>query len=372
MWKLVCNSCGAEYGINEKIWRCPECGSFLDIIADDLKFPEKSKLKERKKTLWRYYEMLPVDYKKRVSFNEGFTPLIKSQAFSSRNVLYKLDFLFPTGSFKDRGTTVAMTKMHELKITEFVMDSSGNAGASYAAYAAKAGIKAHIFVPSETSEEKIMQIKMYGADIVKVKGSKERVTQKAMEYGEKTYYAGHQTNPFFLEGQKTMFYEILEQNNWQSPDILVIPVGVGTIILGIYKAINELQNLGFIETTPRIYAVQLENCSPIYDAIHSTHTLKRNVCLSTVSEGIAIPNPKRIQQIVNAIKSTEGNVVLVNDHETIEAVYTTAKEEGIFIEPTSATVVAAIKKLIEEGNVDDDEILVAPLTGFGLKTRKFL
>ncbi|MGQ4833641.1 MAG: threonine synthase [Candidatus Asgardarchaeia archaeon] len=371
MWKLICSSCGAEYEINKRIWKCPECGGILDVVNDDLVFPERSKLKERKKTLWRYYEALPVDFQNRVSFCEGFTPLVKSKTFSSNHVFFKLDYLFPTGSFKDRGATIAVTKMREIGVSEFSMDSSGNAGAAFAAYSARAKIVANIFVPAKTSEEKIMQIRMYGANIIKVKGTKEIVTQKAMEFGEKTYYAGHQTNPFFIEGLKTFFYEIMEQNNWNTPDVLVIPVGVGTIILGVFKAIEEFKSLEMIDYTPRIYAVQLENCSPIYDLFYSKNTLKLDECTSSIAEGIAIPNPKRKEQIVRAIKETDGDVILVNDTDSINAMHLIAKE-GLFVEPTSATVVAAIKKLIEEGKIDKNEKIVAPLTGFGLKSRKYL
>ena len=372
--KYVCEKCGKQYEITEKRWLC-DCGHYLDILIDLSSLPfDRASVDNQYTGLWRYHKVIPVRKDSIVSFNEGYTPLVNAKSFGFPNTYFKLEYLFPTGSFKDRGTTVAISKLNELKITEFSMDSSGNAGAAFAAYAALAGIKANIFVPYDTPKEKTDQIQIYGANLIRVKGTKKDVTQAAMKYGEKTFYAGHQTNPYFLEGMKTMFYEMVEQMNWSSIDAVITPAGVGTIVLGIYKAAKELLHFGLIDKMPRIYAVQIANCAPIYAAYHKlSHSdfVKEEYCVRSLAEGVAIPNPVRLQQILKVIKETKGDVILVCEKETRDGVNALAKR-GLFVEPTSAIVYPALKKAVTKHKVDKDEIVILPLTGFGLKHNIFV
>ena len=370
----TCKNCGAQYNLSDRRWRC-DCGSYLDIEIDlnSLSF-DINNIDSRYFGLWRYHKVIPVDIKSIVSFNEGYTPLVSVKSFGYPNAYFKLEYLFPTGSFKDRGTTVAVSKLNELGIPEFSMDSSGNAGASFAAYAALAGIKANIFVPYDTPEEKTNQIRIYGAHLIKIKGSKKDVTEAAMKYGEKTFYAGHQTNPYFLEGMKTMFYEMVEQMNWSTVDAVITPAGVGTIVLGIYKAAKELLYFGLIDKMPRIYAVQIANCAPIYAAYHNLAYMdfvKEDYCVKSLAEGVAIPNPMRLQQILEVIRETKGDIILVCEKETREGLISLSKK-GLFVEPTSAIVFPALKKALYEHKIDSDEVAIAPLTGFGLKHNLFV
>ncbi len=371
--RYVCEKCGKEYPITESRWLC-DCGHYLDIKIDlsSITFNKES-VDNRYTGLWRYHEVVPIKTESIVTFNEGYTPLVNAQSLGFKNVYFKLEYLFPTGSFKDRGTSVSISKLNELRVPEFAMDSSGNAGASFAAYAALAGIKANIFVPYDTPKEKTDQIQIYGANLIKVKGTKNDVTQAAMEYGKKTFYAGHQTNPYFLEGMKTMFYEMVEQMKLSSIDAIVTPAGVGTIVLGVYKAAKELLYFGLIDKMPRIYAVQIANCAPIYAAYHNLAYMdfvKEDYCVKSLAEGVAIPNPMRLQQILDVLRETKGDVILVCERETREGVGALAKR-GLFIEPTSAIVYPALKKALNEHKIDKDEIVIIPLTGFGLKHNLF-
>ena len=197
--------------------------------------------------------------------NEGFTPL-EEIAFDGNRTLMKIDYLFPTGSYKDRGATVLMSKMKEWGVQKVVEDSSGNAGSAIAAYCAKAGIECEIYVPQYTSSEKTVQIQAYGATLRKVQGSRERTAEVAMEAASKIPYASHCWNPFFLHGTKTFAFEVWEQMDWKAPDVLVLPIGHGTLFLGAYIGFKELKEAGMIKRIPRLVGVQSASCAPLYRA----------------------------------------------------------------------------------------------------------
>jgi len=323
-------------------------------------------IKKRKPTLWRYREALPIEHDHHIiSFDEGFTPLLKEELFGKK-VLLKQDYLFPSGSFKDRGASVLVSKSKELGVKQVVEDSSGNAGAAITAYCAKASIECHIYVPEKTSPEKLMQIKQYGAHLHTIPGSREDTAQAAGKHAQTTYYASHYWNPFFFHGTKTCIFEIVEQLGWKSPDILIVPVGNGTLLYGSYIGLKELQQEDIIDKLPKIIGVQAENCAPLAYAWknHGKPPLHKTP-KQTIAEGIAITNPVRANDILQSIKETNGDMITVTEKEILNTLYH-IQRKGYYIEPTSAVALAALKKL----HVRKNDVVVLPLTGYGFKQKK--
>jgi len=320
---------------------------------------------KRDPTLWRYREAIPILQDEHIlSLGEGFTPL-EEMEFNGHRVLLKIDYLFPTGSYKDRGATVLVSKLRELGIRKVVEDSSGNAGSAIAAYCARAGIGCEIYVPESTSSGKLVQIQAYGATVKKVEGSREKTAEVAMEAASKIYYASHCWNPFFLHGTKTFAFEIWEQIGWKAPDALVLPVGHGTLFLGAYIGFKELEDAGKVERIPRLVGIQSAACAPLYQAFkkgwkENFPTEKKE----TMAEGIAIANPVRVRQILEAIRETGGEVLAVTEKE-IGVALKEMSRKGHFIEPTSAATVAGLKKYLKNNK---KEVVVSTLTGMGLKS----
>ena len=360
---LRCQSCQKEYPSTEPRWNCT-CGGLL-TLGFRARFPLQ-KIKKRKPTLWRYREALPIDDDRHIiSFDEGFTPLVEEELFG-KQVLLKQDHLFPSGSYKDRGASVLVSKIRELGVKKVVEDSSGNAGAAIAAYCAKASIECHIYVPKKTSIEKLVQIKQYGAVLHMVNGDRTDTAHAAMKQAQTTYYASHYWNPYFFHGTKTAIFEIVEQLGWKSPDILIIPVGNGTLLFGSFIGLQELQREGIIKKLPQIIAVQAENCSPLADAWRNKDThISHKTSKETLAEGIAIPSPIRAHDILNSVKDTNGAIITVTEKEILDALHYIRKK-GYYIEPTSAVVIAAFQKY----QTREDQVVVLPLTGHGLKTSK--
>ncbi len=361
--KLLCPSCSAEYPLSSPIWRC-DCGSFLEIEFEPK--IEIQKIDKKRISLWRYRDFIPIDEDKNiVSFEEGFTPLIKMEVFK-KEFFAKLEFLFPTGSFKDRGASVLVSKLKEMGINKVVEDSSGNAGCSISAYCARAGIECEIFVPEKVSPAKLAQIKAYRAKINLIPGKREDVAEAARNSAEKSYYASHVWNPFFFQGTKTFSYEVWEQLDLNVPDSIILPVGNGTLMIGAYIGFMELSYSGLIDKIPRFVAVQSENCSPIYrifkDNLNKIPDIEPK---STIAEGIAVTKPARWGMILRIIKETGGDVLTVKEEEISESALELAKK-GIYTEFTSATAIAGLKKYIKK----NDEIIVIPLTGHGLKSNE--
>jgi threonine synthase len=354
---LFCLKCDAHFPINQTIWRC-DCGGLLDI-CHKAEFPVE-KIKACKQNLWRYREAIPVEFDKNiVSLDEGFTPFKKELLFGEE-VWVKNDTLFPTKSYKDRGATVLISKMKELGIKSVVEDSSGNAGSAVACYCREAGIACDIFVPETTSDAKIKMIKNFGAQLHKIKGSREETFSAAFLQAQQTYYASHSWNPFFFQGTKTCAYEIWEQSDWKAPDSIIVPVGNGTLLIGVYKGFMDLLLAKQISRMPKIIGVQAENCSPlVQNNVSEFHKMP------TIAEGIAIAEPVRREQIICAVEETGGYFVAVTEEEIKQGV-TVALEAEYNIEPTSGTVLAALKKRVD--TFEPDEMVVIVLTGHGKKT----
>ena len=326
------------------------------------------KIERRKPTIWRYREAIPIDPRvDAVTLGEGFTPLLPVK-IDGIDVMMKLDFMFPTGSFKDRGNSVMISHVRSMGVREVIEDSSGNAGASVSAYSARAGISCEIFCPSYASEGKLTQIRFYGAKLNKVPGTREDTEKAVLEKAKEVYYASHNWNPFFLEGTKTLAFEIAEQLGWRSPDSVICPCGNGGIYLGLYIGFKELMENGILDSMPRLLGVQSHACPPLYRAYREgknspdpfTQTEK------TIAEGVCLAKPGRGKAILEAMKETKGAMEMVGEGEVMEGLKTLALQ-GIFIEPTSAIVVGALEKFAKKGIVKRDGLNVVMLSGNGLK-----
>ncbi len=296
---------------------------------------------------------------------EGFTPL-EEMAFDGSRAFIKIDYLFPTGSYKDRGAAVLISKMKEWGVRKVVEDSSGNAGSAIAAYCARAGIECEIFVPRGASSEKTVQIQVYGATVKQVQGSRERTAEAAMEAASKIPYASHCWNPFFLHGTKTFAFEVWEQMGWKAPEALVLPIGHGTLFLGAFLGFRELKEAGMIKKIPRLVGVQSALCAPLQQAFRKGWKESRLVeKRETVAEGIAISEPVRGRQILEAARETDGEILAVTEKE-IKAALMEMGRKGHFIEPTSAATIAGLKKYLRKKR--RTETVVSTLTGTGLKS----
>ncbi|MDC0336407.1 threonine synthase [Pseudodesulfovibrio sp.] len=361
MTEFVCRVCRDRFSVDTPRWQC-DCGGLLDL--DFTPSLDLEALKGRPATLWRYREALPVPEVADLTLGEGFTPMLRVE-IGGREVLVKQEHLFPTGSYKDRGATVMIAMAAHLGVDNVVEDSSGNAGCAVAAYCAKAKIGCRIFVPADNSPGKLGQIELYGADLVRVKGSREDTATACMEAAGDTFYASHVYNPYFFHGTKTFAYEVVEQLGWKGPDAVVLPAGNGTLLLGAYIGFSELLSLGLIEKMPKLIAVQAAGCAPLcasfdkgkveVDAIES---------LPTLAEGIAIVRPERGPQMLDAVRETGGQFLAVSEEEILAAFNDMARK-GYCIEPTSAAVIAGTA--IYAAVADLEDIIVTMFTGHGLK-----
>ena len=361
---LVCAACEAAFPEDRPRWRC-ECGSYLTLSASGMFSP--GDLASRPASLWRYREALGIDASTpAVTLGEGFTPLGEA-TIDGFGLKLKLDFLCPTGSYKDRGSAVMITKLKSWGMTEIIEDSSGNAGASIAAYAGVAGMRADIFIPESASAGKAAQIAMYGARLVKVPGTRADTAQAAWDAASGTFYASHNWSPYFLAGMKTAAYEIAEQLSWNPPDWVVVPVGGGGLLSGLYMGFSDLLKAGIIRFLPRIAAVQAANCDPIYQAWSKGLTdVPAAEPRPTAAEGIAVAKPVRGKAILEAIRGSQGLVRTVTDELIWDSVEALGRQ-GVYVEPTAAAAPGAIAAMRREGVIGAADRVVVILTGSGLK-----
>jgi len=363
--KYYCSACGREYSDKELIWRC-SCGSYLSCKSEDV-LRKEDVIKDRF-SLWRYEKALPLTLEEVYTpFMEGLTPLLKI-SWNGIEVYFKIDYLMPTGSFKDRGSAVMVNFLKKLGIKRAIEDSSGNAGSSIAAYCTVADIDCDIFVPASTSQGKLVQISLYGANLHQILGSRENVAEeaiKASEASKDVFYASHNWHPLFIEGTKTIAYEVWEQLGWRVPDNVIAPFGGGSMILGMFKGCKELLKAGEVTKIPKLFPIQAKNCAPLYD-LYNGGSGKVKVSY-TVAEGIALAKPIRRMEAIEVVRETGGSVEAVTEAEIGQALYQAASL-GFYIEPTSATAVAGAKRLIDSGAILPGETTVIILTGNGLKS----
>ncbi len=360
-----CFKCGKRYELSQKRFRC-DCGGFLEVEVDTI-FP-KEELDHRDLSIWRYREAfgLPEDVGI-VSLGEGNSPIVR-RGIEGESLFFKLDYMQPSGSFKDRGASVLMSLVKSLGVDSVVEDSSGNAGAAVSAYATAAGIGCTIFVPDYTPEGKLVQIGLYGSTVVKVPGKRQDANYAAIDASMSNYYASHLWNPFFPIGIQSSAFEIWEAFDGNIPECVIVPVGSGGYLEGLFLGFKRLKEAGYAKRLPRIIGVQAEKCSPIHSAfVNGLDDYARIEVDVTVAEGIAVGEPPRAAAVLSAVRESGGKTIAVSDEEIISAL-TKLFKMGFFVEPTSASVLAAWYKLdkLERKNC------VLILTGSGLKEVKKL
>lgn len=352
--ELFCDACGRQWALEAKVWRC-QCGAPLRWKAP-VRF-DPLEIENRSWSLWRYRAMLRFpEGAHPVSLGEGMTPLVPTP--DGRSWL-KLELLNPTGSFKDRGASLLMTGLKGWGITQVVEDSSGNAGVALSAYAKAAGVRCTIFVPKGASPGKVVALSRFGADIVFCT-TRQEAAEKVMEAVQSgIYYASHTWHPLYLQGTKTVAYELAEQLDWEvdSRWSIFVPVGNGDLLLGVHWGFKELLASQVIKSMPRLIGVQALACAPIYATAY-------NLALpltTTVAEGVAVANPPRLKQVISIIEETDGDIVAVSETAILNAVDELAGF-GFWVEPTGALPWAAWNQLGKPPN----SILL--LTGAGWKT----
>ncbi len=354
---------GDTYRLEEPRWRGDSGGHVNLGPAPGLR---RGEIDGSIHSLWRYRRALLVDADDAVTMGEGWTPLVRA-AWEGIAVDLKLDFMMPTGSFKDRGMTVMVSYLRSRGITAVLEDSSGNAGASLSAYCARAGMRCRVLVPESASYPKIAQVAACGADVVTIRGSRQDVADAALAMSREIFYASHNWQPFFGEGTKTLAFELWEQLGFRAPDCVVMPVGYGANVLGCARGFSELLRNGEIARMPRLYGVQAANCAPYYAAFRAgvEHFVPVSVS-ATVAEGIASSKPTRMREVLAPVRASGGEIVAVSEDEIVRALAALARK-GFYVEPTSAAAAAGLSQLFTRGAIKKGETTVLVLTGTGLK-----
>lgn len=314
------------------------------------------------RSLWRYHGALPGEVSRPVSLGEGCTPLLPL-SWGGHEVSFKLEWFNPTGSFKDRGTTVMVSALAQAGVRSVVEDSSGNGGSSVAGYSAAAGIAARILVPEGTSPSKVLQARAYGADVVVVPGDRAATSARAVHEAQSTCYASHNWHPLFLQGVKTLAYELWEDLGFRAPDAVVTVAGAGSIVLGLDLGFGELLAAGQIDRLPRLLVAQPARCAPIHAAFQGLAEVEFG---PTIAEGTAIREPVRLPEVVAAIRRSAGDTVAIPEEDIVAATRRLAGM-GLYTEPTCASAAAAIDVLASRGAIRPGEKTVVVLTGSGLK-----
>lgn len=325
----------------------------------------------RNRSLWRYRASLPVDIAQPVSMGEGCTPLVQKE-WGEHRPFFKLEWFNPTCSFKDRGTAVMLSFLRQIGVDAVLEDSSGNGGASVAAFGAAGGLRVKILAPAYTSPSKVAQVRAYGAQIQLVGGPREESQAEAIRQSSEIFYASHNWQPFFLQGTKSIAYELWEDLNFEAPDNIIIPVGAGSNLLGCDIGFKELLAAGQIKKLPRLFASQPLNCSPLDASFQAgVDTPVARPVSKTVAEGTAIAQPLRLREMVAALRDSEGSTVAVPEEDIVAALKKLAAQ-GLFVEPTCAHAAAALDELTRRGTIKPNERTVVVMTGTGIKSAGYI
>lgn len=374
-----CINCGTKYPIDEIIYFCRKCGDILEIKLDyDLTkdMLKKSGWKKTPLSVWRYRDLMPIaDPTRIVTLGEGGTGLHLCKRLGEelglKQIYVKNEGENPTGSFKDRGMTVGVTKALELGVKSVICASTGNTSASLAAYAAKAGLMCAVLIPSgKIAYGKLAQAIIYGAKVIQLRGNFDEALSIVFKLSEKhrNIYLLNSINPFRIEGQKSLGFEICEQLDNRSPDRVVVPVGNAGNISAIWKGFSEFYHLGYVKSLPKMIGIQAEGAAPIAQAIKTgSAEIKPVDNPETIATAIRIGAPVSWKKAINAIRDSGGTAETVTDDEILDAQKTLSRLEGLFVEPASASSIAGLKKLVENGTIDKEERVVCVTTGHGLK-----
>ena len=349
-----------------------------DIGAINL---SRESFKNRLKTVWRYHELLPVqNLAKAVDLGAGYTPLHRcsrlAEAIGLRNLYVKDDTVNPTNSFKDRPATVAVSKALEFGAKAVGCASTGNLAAAVAAHAAKAGLPCYVFIPANTEINVVLQALTFGAKIIAVNGTYDEVNRLAVQAAESHDWAFANINlrPYYVEGSKTLAFEICEQLGWRAPDHIIVPTASGALLCAIWRGLNQFWQLGLVDRKKtRISAAQPDGCAPIVNAFKSNKDYVEPIEKpQTIAKSLAIGDPADGIYALKAIRESGGTAESATDQEILDAIKLLAKTEGIFAEPAGGVAVAALKKLVEAGQISADEEVVCCVTGSGFKASDIL
>ncbi len=354
---------GETFAIDAPRW----CGTAkAPLFVTELPGITRGQIDTATRSLWRYRAALPVDVAEPITMGEGCTPLLPRTLYGAP-VLLKCEWFMPTGSFKDRGASVMLSILRQQGVKAVLEDSSGNGGAAVAAYAAAGGLHATIMAPASTSPAKTVAMHAAGAAVELIPGNRQATADAAEARAGEVFYASHNWQPFFLQGTKTLAYELWEDGGFRAPDNVIIPCGAGSNVLGCDIGFSELLRAGGIDRLPRLFAVQPENCGPIAATwLAGSPTQVETDIRPTIAEGTAIAAPLRLPEVMAALARSQGGAVLLSEAEIAAATLMLART-GIYVEPTCAQAAAAFQRLLQAGTIKPSETTVLVLTGTGLK-----
>ena len=376
---LRCRECGRHYPL-EPLHVCEFCFGPLEVAYDyqalgrDL---TRGRIEQGPLSVWRYCDLLPADCELAVDIGAGFTPLLLcrnlGEALGLRQLYIKNDCANPTWSFKDRVVTVASTKAREFGFDTLACASTGNLANSVAAHAARGGMRALVFIPADLEQGKVVGAAIYGPTLVAVDGSYDEVNRLCSELADKYPWAFVNINirPYYAEGSKTLAYEVVEQLGWRAPDHCIVPLASGSLFTKIWRGLKEMAWLGLADWAhTRMSGAQPEGCSPIVSAWERQTFDIRPVRPRTIAKSLAIGNPADGYYALKVMEHSGGFGVAVTDEEVVEGMKLLAEAEGVFAETAGGVVIAALKRLAAQGRIGRDELVVAFITGAGLKTQE--
>lgn len=375
---LRCRECSREYPV-EPLNVCEFCFGPLEVVYDYEQIKattSRAKIEAGPRSMWRYADFLPADYNARTDINAGFTPLIRSRNLAETlglDELYiKNDSVNPSYSFKDRVVSVAAAKALEFGFDTIACASTGNLAGAVSAHAARSGMSAYVFIPSNLEAGKVLSAAIYGATIVAVDGSYDVVNRLCSELADKYNWAFVNINvrPFYADGSKSLGYEVAEQLGWRYPVHAVAPAASGAMFTKIWKGLNEFADVGLIDgpVETRMHLAQAAGCAPIAEAFLEDRLMIKPVKPDSVAKSLAIGNPADGYYALKTIEASEGSAVVVPEHEVAAGVKLLAKTEGIFTEGAGGVVISGLKQLVESGMIKRSEPTVVYITGNGLKT----
>lgn len=371
-YTLVCDSCNTNYPSRQLHTFCLNCKSPIKVQFDVNISISKAVIDKNERSMWRYSKLLPLqNTSNKISLGEGWTPILSMERTANKlgiDQLFVKDESFnPTGSFKARGLSMAVSKAKELGVHSCIVPTAGNAGGALSAYCAKAGMKAIVVMPKHTPEAFKKECQAFGAEVILVEGLINDCAKVVAQIKEKTdiFDISTMKEPYRLEGKKTLGYEIAEQFNWELPDAILYPTGGGTGIIGIWKAFQEMLSMGWISNIPtRMIAVQAENCKPIVDTFYNLQENAANYKgMATIANGLAVPHPFAEKMILDVLRQSNGLALAVSEEEILLSLREIAANEGMLVAPEGAALLAALKNMLANGDVKADEKILLLNTG---------
>ena len=372
-YELHCNSCHYSYNKYQLNGFCTACGkSPIEVRFDLNNSISKTSIDQNERSMWRYAKLLPLlDIKNKITLGEGWSPILPLSKLANDlgiNALSIKDESFnPTGSFKARGLSMAISKAKELGVQTCIVPTAGNAGGALSAYCAKAGIESIVVMPRHTPEAFKKECKAFGADLILVDGLISDCAQLVakIKKDRQCFDVSTMKEPYRLEGKKTLGYEIAEQMNWELPDVILYPAGGGTGLIGIWKAFKEMLSMGWISHIPtRMIAVQADNCKPLVDTFNQVQLDASSYQgLPTIANGLAVPHPFAEKMMLAVLSQSKGTTLAVSELEIVNSVKEIAVKEGMLVAPEGAALLAALKILLTNGEIKVDENILLLNTG---------